>query len=148
MSSSSDQGFSIYHDLIIKAPTSQVFEAISAPYHLNNWWTLRSNGKPILGEVYNFYFAPEYDWLGEVVSSEPSRAFHVKMVRSDSDWNPTTFGFDLEEIAAGTQVRFWLTNWPLCNHHFRRSSYCWAILLNGLKNYTEEGIIVPFEDRE
>jgi hypothetical protein len=70
------------------------------------------------------------------------------MTDSDEDWDPTSFGFDLEPQEAGTAVKFWHKGWPTLNHHFRRSSYCWAILLQGLKNYVEKGIIVPFEERE
>ncbi|MEQ8573885.1 MAG: SRPBCC domain-containing protein, partial [Fulvivirga sp.] len=74
--------------------------------------------------------------------------FHIKMTDADEDWNPTSFGFDLTELEGGVDVKFWHVGWPECNHHFRRSSYCWAILLQGLKNYIEKGIIIPFEERE
>jgi hypothetical protein len=70
------------------------------------------------------------------------------MTVSDQDWDPTSFGFDLFEIEEGIQLRFYHIDWPQCNAHFRRSSFCWAMLLNGLKNYVEKGIIVPFEERE
>ncbi|MEN0048041.1 MAG: hypothetical protein AAF806_13360 [Bacteroidota bacterium] len=69
------------------------------------------------------------------------------MTQSDEDWDSTSFGFGLEGNSEGTQVQFWHVGWPACNHHFRRSSYCWAILLKGLKDYLEKGIIVPFKER-
>ena len=69
------------------------------------------------------------------------------MTDADSDWNPTIFGFDLIEVDNGTRVQFFHKDWPKCNHHYRRSSYCWALLLKGLKDYVERGIILPFEDR-
>ncbi len=139
---------SIYHDLFIEASGEAIFRAITTPSELNNWWPLRSSGQADVGEEYNFYFTPEYDWYGKVTKSEAGRAFHVKMTRADEDWMPTSFGFDLEEMQGGTQVHFWHTGWPACNHHFKRSSYCWAILLKGLKDYVEKGVIVPFEERE
>lgn len=138
----------IFHDFYIEAPSESVFKAITIPSELNNWWPLRSSGKPELGAAYNFYFTPEYDWYGEVTKSEAARSFHIKMTRADEDWEPTSFGFDLEEMQGGTQVHFRHTGWPACNHHFKRSSYCWAILLKGLKDYVEKGVIVPFEERE
>ena len=138
----------IYHDVYIKSGPSSVYEAITSSDGLNSWWTLRSTGFPFVGETYNFYFTPEYDWYGEVVKSDKGRSFYVKMTQADEDWNPTTFGFDLKEVDGGTRVEFWHKGWPECNHHFRRSSWCWAMLLNGLKNYVENGIIVPFEERE
>ena len=115
-----------------------VFDAIVDPAHLVNWWPLKSSGTPEVGAVYNFYFTPEYDWFGKVTKCIPHKAFYIKMTQSDADWNPTTFGFDLEAIDGKVQLHFWHIGWPACNAHFKRSSFCWAMLLNGLKNYVEK----------
>ena len=139
--------FNIFHDFVINATLQEVFDAISQPKHLNNWWTKKCTGKPELNTEYNLYFTPEYDWNGKVITCQPNQAFHIKMTKSDLDWEPTTFGFNLEQLENGVQVRFFHIDWPECNHHFRQSSFCWALLLNGLKNYSEKGIIVPFEER-
>lgn len=138
----------IYHDLFINAPKKLVFDAISIPSQLNNWWTLKCSGKPEVGAEYNFYFSPEYNWYGKIIKCEDEKSFHIKMTKSDQDWDPTTFGFDLEQVVEGVQLKFWHIDWPECNHHFRRSSFCWAMLLSGLKNYLEKGVIVPFDERE
>ena len=140
-------GFNIYHDFVINAPIEKIFNAISQPEHLNNWWTNRCTGTPELGSKYNFYFTAEYDWHGKVITCQPNQAFHIKMIKADEDWNPTSFGFNLEQLEEGVQVRFWHIDWPECNHHFRQSSFCWALLLNGLKSYLEKGIIIPFVER-
>jgi uncharacterized protein YndB with AHSA1/START domain len=140
--------FAIYHDLVIKASTQAVYEAVTDPGKLCDWWTLNCSGHPELGAEYNFYFSPQYDWFGKVMKCEPERTFHIKMTKSDSDWEPTSFGFDLQENEGGVQLKFWHVGWPQCNDHYRRSSYCWAMLLHGLKNYIEKGVIVPFEERE
>lgn len=141
-------GYEIYHDLIIESPIDKIFDRIADPDHLVNWWPLKCSGSAELGAEYNFYFDEAYDWYGKVIKIEENQSFHIKMTKSDSDWDPTSFGFDLEEIEQGTQVRFWHIGWPECNAHFKRSSYCWAMLLNGLKNYTEKGIVIPFSERE
>ena len=122
--------YSIYHDVFIKSDSKTLFNAITLPNHLNNWWPLKSFGKPELNSDYNFYFTPEYDWYGKVIKCEFCKSFHIKMTESDTDWNPTTFGFDLEELENGIQLHFFHINWQECNHHFKRSSFCWAILLN------------------
>lgn len=140
--------YTIYHDVFIKSEPSVVYEAVSTSHGLNNWWTLKSSGFPRKGEMYNFYFTPEYDWYGEVIKADRGHSFHIKMTRADEDWTPTAFGFDFMKVEGGTRIQFWHKGWPECNHHFRRSSWCWAMLLNGLKNYVEKGIVVPFEDRE
>lgn len=143
----SEQGFSIYHDVHIETSAKEVFEAIVLPEKLVNWWPLKCSGKPLLGETYNFFFTREYNWYGKVEKIAKNKSFHIKMTDADDDWNPTTFGFDLSEQENGTMLRFGHKDWPKNNHHFRRSSYCWALLLNGLKDYLEKGIIVPFENR-
>jgi uncharacterized protein YndB with AHSA1/START domain len=139
--------FNIYHNLQIKASEKEVFDSISQPKHLDNWWTLKSSGKPELNSEYNLNFTDAYNWFCKVSKVVPNKSFHLKMTDSDQDWNPTTFGFDLEENQNGTLIKFSHINWQEANHHFKHSSFCWAILLNGLKNYLEKGIIIPFEDR-
>ena len=110
-----NESYSIYHDLIVKAPLNKVFDAITKPAHLVNWWPLKCAGNPKMGGEYNFYFSPEYDWYGQVVHFKSNRAFHIKMTRSDSDWNPTTFGFDLENANESVEIKFWYKGWPACN---------------------------------
>lgn len=140
--------FDIYHDLIIKATAREVFNKITSPEHLVNWWPLRCSGRRESGATYNFYFSPEYNWYGKVVTCNPNAAFHIKMTKADAGWNNTTLAFDLEENGDMIIVKFAHTCFQECNHHFRRTSFCWAILLNNLKKYIEKGIVVPFEERQ
>lgn len=139
--------YTIYHSLIINTSKNKVFDAVSLPEHLNNWWTLKCSGNPSLNEVYNLNFTNTYNWFGKVSTCFLNKSFHIKMTSSDSDWNPTTFGFELEEVKNGTLLKFSHENWQELNHNFKHSSFCWAMLLNGLKNYLEKGIVIPFEER-
>ena len=137
----------IYHDFTIDASLENVYKAITEPQHLVNWWPLKCEGKPQLGMKYNFFFSSEYDWYGQVVKCSPNESFHIKMTRADADWNPTTFGFDLEEKNGKVLLHFTHLNWLENNAHFRKTSFCWAMLLKGLKDYIEKDIILPFEER-
>ncbi|MAX71317.1 MAG: hypothetical protein CMC76_09495 [Flavobacteriaceae bacterium] len=139
--------YSIFHSFTIKAEKSEVFKAVSDPNHLINWWPLKCSGNPKVGELYNFNFTDKYDWYSKVERCKENESIHFKMTESDDDWNPTTFGFDLATTNDGTKLEFSHVNWPECNAHFKHSSFCWALLLNGLKNYLEKGIIIPFEER-
>ena len=142
------QTFSIYHDFVIRAAIDKVYDAIVQPKHLTNWWPLKCSGRPINGDMYNFNFTEAYDWYGRVIEAQKNKSFHVKMTKSDEDWNSTTFGFDLLQEGSLVKVRFQHTGWPECNDEYRKSSYCWAILLQGLKNYLEKDVVVPFQNRE
>ncbi len=139
--------FNIYHNFLIKASPKVVFDAISLPEHLNNWWTLKSSGIPELDSEYNLNFTDAYNWFCKVSEVKKNESFYLKMIDSDKDWNPTTLGFDLEVKGSDTLVKFNHVNWQEDNHHFRHSSFCWAMLLNGLKNYLEKGIVIPFNER-
>lgn len=134
-------------DVYIDVKPQEVFEAISEPDLLMNWWPLTCDGKPELGAEYNFFFENPYDWYGKVSEIKRNEAFYIRMTKSDEDWDTTTFGFELRARNEGTLVQFSHRNWLKNNHHFRHSAYCWAILLKGLKNYLEKGVIVPFNDR-
>lgn len=139
--------YNIYHNFLIKASQKEVFDAVSLPKHLDNWWTLKSSGQPQLYAEYNLNFTDAYDWYCKVSKVIRHRSFYLKMLKADDDWNPTTFGFEFEANKKGAMVKFSHINWPKNNDHFKHSSFCWALLLNGLKNYVEKGIIIPFEER-
>ncbi|UKM64577.1 SRPBCC domain-containing protein [Flavobacteriaceae bacterium GSB9] len=140
-------GHNIYHSFQIQASPKEVFDAVSQPEHLDNWWSLKSSGTPELNAEYNLNFTDKYNWFCKVVKIKEPESIHFKMTKADADWNPTTFGFDFEASKNGTMVNFSHINWPEKNNHFKHSSFCWALLLNGLKDYLEKGIIVPFESR-
>jgi len=137
----------ILHDLWITSSASEVFEALSTPAQLEKWWPLQCTGEQRVGGKYNFIFEEPYDWWGEVASYEPDQSFYIKMTKSDADWDPTTFGFDLYPDKDKVWLQFCHRGWQTTERHFRHSSYCWAVLLYGLKRYLEEGHVVPFEKR-
>jgi len=137
----------IYHDIDIKASPQRVFKAISQANELINWWPKKCSGQCQLGAIYNFYFTDEYDWLAQLDKMTPNEFIQFKMTRSDKDWEKTYFNFKLKVIEEKTRLTFSHCNWREINHHYRRSSYCWALLLKGLKEYTESGIILSFENR-
>ncbi|MDO5981642.1 SRPBCC family protein [Flavivirga spongiicola] len=139
--------YNIYHNLLIKSSSKNVFDAVSKPEHLNNWWTLKSSGTPKLNTEYNLNFTDDYNWFCRVSELKRNTSIHFKMTDADKDWAPTTFGFDLEPKDGGTLLMFSHINWEGDDHHFKHSSFCWAMLLNGLKNYLEKGKVIPFEER-
>ncbi len=138
----------ILHDVHINADISSVFEAISEPKHLNNWWTNKCSGIAQKGSKYNLYFTDEFDWYGEVTHCVIDKAFAITLTRSDVDWDYTTFGFEIESVDNDvTRLKFYHKDWKETNHQYRRTSYFWALLLYNLKEYLEDGSVVPFEAR-
>src|SRR5262249_39081689 len=129
----------IYQDFPIEAPPSRVFDAVSAPAGLDQWWTKRSAGRPAIGAEYELWFGPQYEWRARVSGCVPEREFELEMTRADGDWVGTRVGFKLDAKGVGTWVRFTHTGWPTLNEHFRVSCHCWALYLRILRRYLEHG---------
>ena len=137
----------ILHSFHIKAKPDKVFDTFCSPEGLNSWWTLRSSGKPALAESYNFFFAPEYDWHAEVIHVILNKELTWRMTGAMEDWMDTEVGFKLTPENEGTNILFFHKGWKEASEHFAITNFCWGQLLNGLKQYAEQGVIVPFEKR-
>lgn len=137
----------IFHEFPIQAPVTSVFEAISTPAGLDQWWTKTSAGVAEAGREFELGFGPGYDWRATVVDCQPGIRFELLMTTADPDWLGTHVGFELVPNGAGTLVRFHHRGWPHANEHFRISSFCWAMYLRVLRRYLEHGETVPYESR-
>lgn len=140
--------YHIFHDFIINENTEKIFEAFSTPSGLNNWWTLKCNGDFIEGNCINLYFGELYNWYVDIVKFEENKLIEFKTKTAKDEWLPTSFGFKLNEInKLKTEVSFYHINWSHPSKEFKIANFCWGQLLAQLKNYIENGIITPFEQR-
>ncbi len=139
--------FDIYHDFPVAASRHSVFEALTSPEGLDEWWTLTSTGEAVPGSTYELFFGPEYSWKADVSVCEIDTALEWTMTEAESDWLGTRVGFRLEEKGGQTWVRFYHTGWSSESDHYRMTSFCWAMYLRILKRYIEQGETVPYADR-
>jgi len=140
--------FSIHHDITIKSSAQRIFEAITKPEDLDSWWTKESSGIPKMGSEYRFYFTKGYDWYAKVLLCTPNKQIMFKMIDADADWIDTLLTFTINKKDEKLCVlRFDHTEWRGINDHFRRTSWCWAMYLRGLKKYLEESIVNPYGTR-
>ncbi|HXT68826.1 MAG TPA: SRPBCC domain-containing protein [Vicinamibacterales bacterium] len=137
----------ILQDLPINAPIDRVFEAVSCPAGLDQWWTKTSSGQPVEDTDYSLGFGPGYDWQARVTHIVPNREFELTMTVADQDWIDTRVAFSLAARGDGTWLRFRHTGWPSANEHFRISSHCWAMYLRVLRRWLEHGERVAYDDR-
>ena len=137
----------IVHDLVIRAARERVFEAVSQPAGLDQWWTHRSSGQPAPGSEYELWFTPEYDWRAVVTRCEPATRFELRVTKADDDWRGTTVAFALDDGDGRTTLRFSHRGWPEPNDHYRVSCFCWAMYLRVLRRHLEHGERVPYDDR-
>ena len=137
----------ILHQFHVNATTKQVFDAFTLPGGLNQWWPMESDGKPVLNEEYRFFFGPEYDWRAKVINVVDQSELTWQVTLAMPDWMPTQFGFRLTREKDGCKVFFFHRNWESASEHFASTNFCWGRLLNCLKDYVENGTVVPFEQR-
>lgn len=131
----------------IKAAAARVFQAISTPGGLDQWWTARSKGEPRLGAEYELWFGPKYDWRAKVTRCRPDAEFELELTRADPEWIGTKVGFALTGEGAVTHIRFHHLGWPSESEQWRVSCYCWAMYVRILRRYIEHGETVPYERR-
>lgn len=137
----------ILQDFPIAAPPERVFDGVSTPEGLDQWWTARSAGQPRLGAEYTLWFGPEYDWRATVTRCRPGVEFELQLTLADPEWVGTRVGVRLEPGADGTMVRFHHLGWPAESEHYRISCHCWAMYLRILRRHLEHGERVPYDQR-
>jgi uncharacterized protein YndB with AHSA1/START domain len=131
--------YHICHDIEIHAFVEDIFNQISEPEGLNAWWTVRSSGTAKTNEEFQFYFSDDYDWRAKVLEVSKNESISFQMTKADEDWKNTMLSFEI--INKGDHVhvlRFEHRNWNEINAHFRRTSFCWALYLNTLKENAEK----------
>ena len=137
----------ILQDFPIAASPSRVYEAVSDPRMIDEWWTLTSTGRPAVGSTYDLDFGPGYHWQAVVTKANPSSAFELRLTSADADWLDTVVGFELEPSGDATQVRFYHRGWPAVSDHYRTSCHCWALYLRVMRRHIEHGESVPYDRR-
>ena len=137
----------ILHELQIGAPSAAVYEAVSSAEGLSAWWTLRTEGVPVLGQLYTLDFGPEYIWSARVTSCLAPDHIEWEFINAEPDFTGTRLRIELNESTGKTTATLAHTGWKEANAHFRVSSYCWALYLRLLRLYVEEGTIVPYSER-
>lgn len=137
----------IWQDFPIRVAPQRVFEAVTQPSLLDQWWTLRSVGQPVVGSTYELDFGPDYLWRAEVTVAVPGVAFELRMTKADLDWDDTRVSFEFVPSEMGTTVRFQHRGWPEINEHYRVTCHCWALYFRILRRHLELGEVVPYERR-
>lgn len=137
----------ILHRLPIGAPAARVFDALTTPAGLNEWWTLESDGVAEPGATYRLDFGPGYRWTATIAAVDPPRWIEWEMTGADVDWTGTRVGARLTERDGRTLVDFYHAGWRHANEHYRTSSCCWAQYLRILRRFLEHGERVPYDVR-
>jgi uncharacterized protein YndB with AHSA1/START domain len=129
----------------ISAPVDQIFDAVTAPARISEWWTRDGvAGNPSLGGRLEFRFGqPEPSAVMEVTGVRPDRvSWHC--VGGASEWVGTDLTFDLSESGGDTVVLFTHAGWRDASEFMAHCSARWAYFLFSLKALVELGKGTPF----
>ena len=104
-----EQG-SIERDIHIEASPEVVFEVVTSPAHIKEWWGgVQTDLRPVPGAEGELRWGTEHREVFKVVDADPPRLFSFRWVYPDAriadDARSLLVTFALTPTATGTQVR-------------------------------------------
>lgn len=134
----------ITHRIGIKAPATQVFQALSTLTGLAGWWTEEVSGTPAVGGDLEFTFRTQSgDLLGrmsmEVREQSCPHTVRWHCIAGPEDWIGTDITFELAEQDNQTIVLFGHRNWREATESSAHCSMKWATFLLSLRALIETG---------
>jgi uncharacterized protein YndB with AHSA1/START domain len=139
----------IRHRVGIKAPISEVYEAIATPAGEARWWTRDVEGDGRLGSETTFRFgSDERVAVMEMVElTSPSRVAW-RCAKGPDEWVDAPITFDLRVEDGETVVLFEHGGWRTPVEFMNHCSTAWAYYLLSLKHALEGGTATPFPENE
>lgn len=133
----------IIHRVGIRAPSTQVYRALTTIDGLAGWWTEETSGAAEPGSTLKFHFRdPKGQSMGgfdmQVVGQTPAQV-QWKCVDGPEDWVGTDLSFDLSEEDGYTIVKFGHRNWREVTDFMGHCSTKWGVFMMSLKDLVEQG---------
>lgn len=139
----------IHHIFTYKAPSQQIFDALTKETHIQKWWTPIARIKEGLNEEGRVEF--DHDYVAWTIKDlDPPKVLILEVVDSKmhhvAEWTHTTLVFELEDNGDGTTtMKFSHKGWKEETECFQKCTEGWAFFLgDSLKSYLETGQGKPF----
>jgi uncharacterized protein YndB with AHSA1/START domain len=145
---------SIARTIQIDASPEVVFEVISSPEHVREWWSDEAALDPAAGGVGELVFGDRSTEHAQVVSltvveAEPPRLFSFRWVYPDGEaatsTNSLLVRFELVPSGAGTELRFTETGFreigweaAVLEQQYKEHSAGWDTFLPRLRDYADQ----------
>ena len=134
----------IIHRIGIKAPTTQVYNALASLEGLAHWWTEEVRGDAWVGGKIEFSFRTKSgELLGgmvmEVQELNDNKDVSWRCIEGPAEWIGTDITFQLSEQDNQTIVLFGHRNWREAVEATAHCSMKWATFLLSLREYVETG---------
>lgn len=132
------------HYLIINAPVSLVYSAITSQNGLSRWWTDDVKAEPVDDSVAEFNFGEKFQNRMRIMDLQPNRRVEWLVEQGDKEWIGTRIVFRLKAEEGKTHLRFSHLNWLEVTDFFASCNYQWGYYLRSLKLLCETGEGTPF----
>ena len=132
----------IYHQVGVKAPLEDVYQAIATTNGISCWWT-RTRGNPDRGGRLEFSF-DDISVIVEVTDNTPGKHVEWTVLGDEGEWLDTRICFDLDAEENQVIVNFQHADWKQTTPMLAHCSTKWAVFLLSLKDFLETGTGKPF----
>ncbi|WP_433631222.1 SRPBCC family protein [Nocardia sp. CA-120079] len=133
----------ILHRVAIKAPTAEVYAALTTVEGLAGWWANNTQGKGNdVGGVLQFRFdAGGFDM--KVLELDPGKRVRWEVVEGPEEWVGTQVDWSLDQADDYTVILFKHEGWKEPVEFMHHCSTKWAVFLLSLKSLVETGKGAP-----
>jgi uncharacterized protein YndB with AHSA1/START domain len=134
----------IIHRIGIKAPSDQVYKALTTTSGLARWWTEAVDGDEQIGGHLKFTFKSDAgEIVGEMIMQvqelDPQKKVSWRCVAGPEEWVGTDITFQLSQQEDQTIILFGHRNWVEAVEFTAHCSMKWAVFLLSLRDYIEKG---------
>ena len=133
----------IVHRIGIKAPATEVYQAIASVAGVAGWWTQETTGEARVGGTLNVCFRELGVEKGrmelEVLDMSPATEVQWRVTAGPPEWIGTDVTFSLSEQDRYTVLLFGHRNWRESVEFTAHCSMKWATFLLSLRDLVENG---------
>ena len=130
----------IWHEILINAPPSELYQAAVDVQRLAHWWTTDVRGESAVGNKLEFWFSGFRAAVIEVTALNPDDLVRWRVVDGGArDWIGTEIEFKIFRDQGRTLLHFLHSRWQQDAKAFPHCSMGWAIFLLSLKEFVETG---------
>jgi uncharacterized protein YndB with AHSA1/START domain len=134
----------IVEELTIEAAPQRVWEAITEPDEIVQWWAYEARVKPEVGSLGEFRFRPPAGVLQFEVAELDARE-KVRWIsrQGPPHWTGTSVTWQLTPVQNGTKLVFTHDGFTQVDEGYERTRGNWEYFLASLKSYLETGKGTP-----
>lgn len=136
----------IVQELIIEATPENVFDALTLPDGIAEWWSNHVTAEPKVGSLNEIRFENGGIFKMEITDLEAGKKVYWRCRLSPHDWEGSTITWDITPISKGVRLLFGQHNLTVGDTGYSIEETCagWEYFLESLKSYLETGKGTPY----